>query len=270
MGVDPHGSILAEPESLNTSTEGYQVEGIGYDFIPEALERKVIDRWVKSADKESFVMARRLIREEGILCGGSSGTAVAAAVKAAKELGPGKRCVVILPDSVRNYMTKFLSEDWMKAKGFTDQAFAKEQESKKLQWGGAKVVDLQLKAAVTITDMSPAREAIHLMEHNGFDQLPVVSAKNGRLIGLVTLGNLLSRIASGRVGVDGHVKDVMFKFQKVGAHFTEITDDTPLEELTKFFETNSAGIVTEHGGQKVKAVITKVDLVSFLVRKASV
>ncbi|KAG0279793.1 hypothetical protein BGZ95_000198 [Linnemannia exigua] len=269
VGVDPHGSILAEPESLNTSTEGYQVEGIGYDFIPEALERGVIDRWIKSADKESFVMARRLIREEGILCGGSSGTAVAAAVKAAKELGPGKRCVVILPDSVRNYMTKFLSDDWMKAKGFTDQAMVKEQESKKLQWGGAKVADLHLKAAVTITDMSPAREAIHLMEHNGFDQLPVVSAKNGRLVGLVTLGNLLSRIASGRVGVDGHVKDVMFKFQKIGAHFTEITDATPLEELTKFFENNSAGIVTEHGGQKVKAVITKVDLVSFLVKKAS-
>ncbi|KAG0069998.1 hypothetical protein BGZ89_001658 [Linnemannia elongata] len=270
VGVDPHGSILAEPESLNTTTEGYQVEGIGYDFIPEALERKVIDRWVKSADKESFVMARRLIREEGILCGGSSGTAVAAAVKVAKELGPGKRCVVILPDSVRNYMTKFLNDDWMKAKGFTDQAFVKEEESKKLQWGGAKVADLHLKAAVTITDMSPAREAIHLMEHNGFDQLPVVSAKNGRLVGLVTLGNLLSRIASGRVGVDGLVKEVMFKFQKVGAHFTEITDDTPLEELTRFFETNSAGIVTEHGGQKVKAVITKVDLVSFLVKKTSV
>lgn len=269
MGVDPHGSILAEPESLNTSTEGYQVEGIGYDFIPEALERKVIDRWVKSADKESFVMARRLIREEGILCGGSSGTAVAGAVKVAKELGPGKRCVVILPDSVRNYMTKFLNDDWMKAKGFTDQAFVQEEESKKLQWGGAKVSDLHLKAAVTVTDMSPAREAIHLMEHNGFDQLPVVSAKNGRLVGLVTLGNLLSRIASGRVHVDGHVKDVMFKFQKVGAHFTEITDDTPLEELTKFFEKNSAGIVTEHGAQKVKAVITKVDLVSFLVKKSS-
>ncbi|KAF9965412.1 hypothetical protein BGZ70_004904, partial [Mortierella alpina] len=90
VGVDPHGSILAQPESLNTSTEGYKVEGIGHDFIPDVLERPLVDKWVKSADKESFIMARRLIREEGILCGGSSGTAVAAAIQAARELGPGK------------------------------------------------------------------------------------------------------------------------------------------------------------------------------------
>ncbi|KAG0198714.1 hypothetical protein BGX28_007876 [Mortierella sp. GBA30] len=270
VGVDPHGSILAQPESLNTSTEGYKVEGIGYDFIPDVLDRHLIDKWIKSADKESFIMARRLIREEGLLCGGSSGTAVAAAVKAAKELGPGKRCVVLLPDSVRNYMTKFLNDDWMKANGFTDQAMVEEQEVKKLQWGGATVADLHLKAAVTITNTSPCREAILLMERNGFDQLPVVSSKSGRLVGLVTLGNLLSRIASGRVQIDGQVQDVMFKFQKAGAHFTEITDETPLEDLTRFFEKNSAGVVTDHGGFKVKAVITKVDLVSYLVKKASV
>jgi cystathionine beta-synthase len=261
---------LAQPESLNTSTEGYKVEGIGYDFIPEVLDRSLIDKWIKSEDKESFVMARRLIREEGILCGGSSGTAVAAAVKAAKELGPGKRCVVLLPDSVRNYMTKFLNDGWMKDNGFTDQAMVKEQESKQLQWGGATVRSLNLKAAVTVTNTSHCLEAISLMEHNGFDQLPVVSSKNGRLIGLVTLGNLLSRIAAGRVQVDGHVQEVMFKFQTSGHYFTEITDDTPLENLTGFFEKNSAGVVTEKGGAKVKAVITKVDLVSFLVKKATV
>ncbi|KAF9162414.1 hypothetical protein DFQ26_003568 [Actinomortierella ambigua] len=271
VGVDPHGSILAQPESLNTSTESYKVEGIGYDFIPEALDRSLIDRWIKSEDKESFVMARRMIREEGILCGGSSGTAVAAAVHAAKELGPGKRCVVLLPDSVRNYMTKFLNDGWMQTNGFTDQtSLASEAESKKLQWDAATIADLHLKPAVTVTNTSPCREAIGLMERNGFDQLPVVSAKNGRLVGLVTLGNLLSRMATGRVKVDGQVHEVMFKFQKSGVHFVEITDETPLADLSGFFEKNSAGVVTEKGGSKVKAVVTKVDLVSYLVKKASV
>ncbi|KAG9063730.1 hypothetical protein KI688_003842 [Linnemannia hyalina] len=269
VGVDPHGSILAQPESLNASTEGYKVEGIGYDFIPEALERNLIDKWIKSEDKASFIMARRMIREEGILCGGSSGTAMAAAVEAAKELGPGKRCVVLLPDSVRNYMTKFLNDGWMQENGFTDQTMVIEQETKHLQWGGATVGSLHLKAAVTVTNTSRCREAILLMERNGFDQLPVVSSRNGRLVGLVTLGNLLSRIAAGRVQVDGQVKDVMFKFQKVGTHFTEITDESLLEDLTGFFEKNSAGVVTERGGSKVKAVITKVDLVSFLVKKTA-
>lgn len=120
VGVDPHGSILAQPESLNTQMVSYKVEGIGYDFIPDVLERSLVDEWIKSSDKESFLMARRLVREEGLLCGGSSGTAMAAAVKVAKRLTKGQRCVVILPDSIRNYMTKFLDDDWMRENGFSE------------------------------------------------------------------------------------------------------------------------------------------------------
>lgn len=108
VGVDPIGSILAVPDTLNDENrlKPYQVEGIGYDFIPEVLHRDIVDRWIKMGDKDSFVMARRLIREEGLLCGGSSGTAVAAALIAAKDLKKGQKCVVVLPDSTRNYMTK--------------------------------------------------------------------------------------------------------------------------------------------------------------------
>ena len=81
-----------------------QVEGIGYDFIPTVLDRSVVDKWYKSDDAESFHYARMLIKEEGLLCGGSSGSALAAAIKAAKTLKAGQRCVVLLPDSIRNYL----------------------------------------------------------------------------------------------------------------------------------------------------------------------
>ncbi|KCV71933.1 cystathionine beta-synthase [Fonticula alba] len=119
VAVDPKGSILAEPESLNTTDiTTYQVEGIGYDFIPDVLDRSIVTEWIKTEDSESFEMARRLIREEGLLCGGSSGAAVVGALQAAKKLKAGQRCVVILPDSIRNYMSKHLSDGWMKEKGF--------------------------------------------------------------------------------------------------------------------------------------------------------
>uniref|UniRef100_A0A915IY34 Tryptophan synthase beta chain-like PALP domain-containing protein n=1 Tax=Romanomermis culicivorax TaxID=13658 RepID=A0A915IY34_ROMCU len=115
VGADPVGSILAGPD------EGgfYEVEGIGYDFIPAVIDRTVVDRWVKTKDKESLETARQLIREEGLLCGGSSGASMWAALQAAKDLKEGQRCVVLLPDGVRNYMTKFLSDSWMTERGFS-------------------------------------------------------------------------------------------------------------------------------------------------------
>lgn len=114
VGVDPVGSILAGEEPVGS----YLVEGIGYDFIPDVLKRELVDQWVKSRDRESFLTARRLIREEGLLCGGSSGSTMWGALEAAKRLGPNQNCVVILSDGVRNYMTKFIENKWMKQNGF--------------------------------------------------------------------------------------------------------------------------------------------------------
>lgn len=114
IGVDPYGSILGG----GTEVYPYLVEGIGYDFFPPVLNNQLVDEYIKVNDENSFLMARRLIREEGLLVGGSSGTAVWAAIKAAKNLKKGDKCVVILPDGVRNYLSKFVDDHWMRAEGF--------------------------------------------------------------------------------------------------------------------------------------------------------
>lgn len=114
VGADPVGSILGG----GTEVEPYLVEGIGYDFFPEVLDNNLVDEYVKTEDEESFIMARRLIKEEGFLCGGSCGSAMVAALKSAKHLDKDKKCLVVLPDSIRNYMTKFPSDQWMKDQGF--------------------------------------------------------------------------------------------------------------------------------------------------------
>jgi cysteine synthase A len=116
IGVDPYGSILGG----GTDVFSYLVEGIGYDFFPKVLDNTLVDEYVKVHDKESFLMARRLIREEGLLVGGSSGSAVWAALQVATRLKTGKKCLVLLPDSIRNYLTKFPDDKWMQTNGFMD------------------------------------------------------------------------------------------------------------------------------------------------------
>ncbi|EKD70979.1 MAG: hypothetical protein ACD_46C00308G0003 [uncultured bacterium] len=114
IGVDPFGSILGG----GTEVYPYLVEGIGYDFIPDVLDNSLVDKYIKVNDENSFLIARRLIREEGLLVGGSSGTAVWAALQAAKSLKKGEKCLVILPDGIRNYLSKFVDHHWMEQHGF--------------------------------------------------------------------------------------------------------------------------------------------------------
>ena len=114
VGADPEGSILGGGEEVSS----YLVEGIGYDFIPDVLDNSLIDEYIKTKDEESFIMARRLIKEEGLLCGGSCGATMVAAMKAASKLKENQNCLVILADGIRNYMTKFPNDSWMKKNGF--------------------------------------------------------------------------------------------------------------------------------------------------------
>ena len=114
IGVDPYGSILGGGDEIFP----YQVEGIGYDFFPKVLDNSIIDEYIKLPDAESFETARQIIKQEGLLIGGSSGGAVWAALQCAKHLKSNDKCLVILPDSIRNYLSKFVDDSWMKENKF--------------------------------------------------------------------------------------------------------------------------------------------------------
>lgn len=128
VAVDPFGSILAKPDSMNNGSDrtgqkrltAYQVEGIGYDFIPTVLDQDVVDIWIKSDDDESFAMGRNVVRHEGLLIGGSCGATMAGAYRFIREhnIGAGKRVGVLFADSSRNYMSKFMDDDWLTKEGF--------------------------------------------------------------------------------------------------------------------------------------------------------
>ena len=117
VGVDPEGSILGGRDEVGT----YQVEGIGYDFIPDVLDRELVDEWIYCNDRDSFLMARRLIREEGLLVGGSSGSAAWGMLQALPSYPDTRKALVLLPDSIRNYLSKFVTDEWMREHGFLDQ-----------------------------------------------------------------------------------------------------------------------------------------------------
>ncbi|TAJ02409.1 MAG: cystathionine beta-synthase [Planctomycetota bacterium] len=246
VGVDPVGSILAGPGPIGT----YKVEGIGYDFIPDVLDRSLVDEWIKSRDAESFQYARRLIRQEGLLCGGSSGSAVWAAVEIAKKYGPGKRIVTILPDSIRNYMTKFLDEHWMRENGFAEQGWETTTVSDVLRRLGNRKVHVT-SSSETVAD------AVMQMKEHGISQLPVVD--DGMVVGIVTEADLLSKLVEDRASLASSVAEVMFR--KV--HTVRPEDDAG--QLTKLFADGLIGLVVDNGG-KLLGIVTKMDLVDFLTK----
>ncbi|CAI5772482.1 cystathionine beta-synthase-like isoform X1 [Podarcis lilfordi] len=270
VGVDPDGSIVALPSSLNTiSAEDttMEVEGIGHDFIPTVLDRSVVDQWCKSNDKESFLMARRLIREEGLLCGGSAGSAMSVAVKAAKHLKEGQRCVVLLPDSVRNYMSKFLNDKWMVKNGFLKE----DVEEHHPWWWTIKVQKLSLLAPLTLLPDVNCQKAIEILREKAYDQAPVV-AESGLILGMVTLSNILSSVLAGTAQFSDPVMKVMYQ------QFSKISLDDTLGKLSHILENDHFAIVVHEleqynadGSsfmkQMVFGVVTAVDLLSFVTPK---
>ncbi|XP_044297504.1 cystathionine beta-synthase-like protein isoform X4 [Varanus komodoensis] len=269
IGVDPEGSILAEPEELNASDKTtYEVEGIGYDFIPTVLDRSLVDKWYKCNDEESFAFARMLIREEGLLCGGSSGSAMSVAVKAAKQLKEGQRCVVLLPDSVRNYMSKFLSDKWMNQKGFMTE---EDDIIHKPWWWNLKVQELSLSAPLTVLPSVTCEKTIAILREKGFDQVPVVD-ESGVILGMVTLGNMLSSVLAGKVQPSDQVNKIIYKqFKKIHLHDN-------LGKLSQILEIDHFALVVHeqiqyHSDgnsskrQMVFGVVTAIDLLNFVTTR---
>jgi cystathionine beta-synthase len=247
IGVDPEGSILAGPGEIKT----YKVEGIGYDFIPDVLDRRLVDRWIKSNDRDSFLTARQLIRQEGLLIGGSSGSAVWAAMQVCRDLGPGKRVVVILPDSIRNYLTKFADDRWMRQQGFF-----------KADWEVGTVGDVMRtigrRAVISLDLNDKVSRATDMFKEHGISQMPVLDA--GKLAGILTESDLLHQLMGGRVDNDTVCAEVMER--KVSTVSTHAGSG----ELPRIFERGEVAIVVDDD-RHVLGILTKMDLIEMLAAR---
>jgi len=266
VGVDPLGSILAEPENLNrTDVTYYDVEGTGYDFIPTVLDRSVVDKWIKSADKDAFIMARRLIREEGLLCGGSSGATMHCAVQAARDLKPGQRCVALLADGVRNYMTKFLDDQWL-----ADRDIIELQEEA-TWWANEKVSSLELSAPLSILPSVSVEHAVDIMVREGFDQLPVIT-ESGKIVGVATMGSLKAKLLKGKVNGSDPVEAATY------STFKKLNLDTTLSKLSRVLDTEHFALVVHNQRlytnerdiqerEVIVGIVTDIDLLQHIARR---
>jgi cystathionine beta-synthase len=250
VGVDPEGSILAGPGPIKT----YKVEGIGYDFIPDVLDRRLVDRWVKSNDKDSFRVARQLIRQEGLLVGGSCGAAVWAAMQVAKDFPPGARIVCILADGIRNYLTKFVDDRWLRENGFLEE-----------DWAIGTIAELLRamppRTVVTADVGDPLGKAVALFKAHGFSQLPVID--RGRLAGILTEADALRALVDGGASASTSVAEVMER--KVST----IAPHAPASELPRIFERGEVALVVDEQ-KAVLGIVTKLDMIEHLTRKPSV
>jgi len=251
VGADPVGSILREYfyHRRFIPPAPYKVEGIGEDILPGNLHFDYIDEIYSVTDKESFTMARRLTREEALLVGGSSGSAVHVALQVAQNLTEEDLVVVLLPDGGRAYLSKFYSDEWMRENRFLDieRVLIKhilEAKSK------------EIPPLVAVKAEDTVREALKLMKKYFISQLPVL--EDHRSVGSVEEGPLTSRVLEDQAVLDDTVKNVM------AASFPVVRYDDTLERAKYLLSQGYAALLVEELGQLI-GVITKFDLIEFLV-----
>ena len=244
VGVDPIGSILAGPGPIHS----YKVEGIGYDFVPDVFDRSLVDTWVKTSDRESFQLARRLISEEGLLCGGSSGSVVYAALKEAKNLSKGQNCVVLLPDGVRNYMTKFIDDKWMRDNRFTGVSAIQ---------GNVGLLLHSKSTVISLGHTATVKDAIALMTDRGISQIPVTHA--GSLIGMVREDDLLRYLSTGEIDSTSTLGDLMDR------NVPTVEESTPVSALQEILMYSTCAVVIDDRRRPLH-IVTKIDVVDWLVK----
>jgi len=251
VAVDPEGSVLGG--FFRTGTTGkavpYQVEGIGEDMVPGSIHFEFLDEFVEVNDRESFRMARRLARDEGFFVGGSSGSAVAGALKwlAKRPLPDGAAVVVLLPDSGDRYLTKFYSDDWMREKGFLDVgATARELVGRK----GA------VPALVAVEPTTVVRDALALLRQHGFAVLPVLSGTTS--VGTVQEDHILHAGLIDETVLDRSVR------QALSPPLPEVSADAPVSEVLHRFKEEGTLLVRDSTTDAPVGVLTRHDLVGYL------
>ena len=257
VGADPVGSLIYDTfQGGGKLPPGayprvYKVEGIGEDFLPDTLDLHYVDDVIQVSDKESFWMARQLVREEGLFCGGSSGTACYAALQVARQLPADKVVVVVLPDSGSRYLSKIFNDVWMRENRMLEASLAE-----------ARVEDLLRgkPLPLVIAHIADSKASvIQRMKENGISQLPVVD-EHGCYAGLVTEVELLQHLFLSEHQEGETIEDVVAQEAAV-----PIVAATPLSELTGIFGQQKVAVVLED--HRPVGIVTKIDLIDYLAAR---
>jgi cystathionine beta-synthase len=253
IAVDPVGSVFHHYFKTGKlpTPHVYKVEGIGEDMLTKAMDFSVVDEIYQATDKESFLMARRLTTEEGLFVGGSSGAAVAVAVKVAEKIGPGKRVVVILPDSGDRYLSKIYSDEWMKDNGFLEA----EPRLGKVR----DILHLRKQKVIVAHSGDRVAQVIAKMKKYDISQLPVVD--NGKVLGMITEVDLLNYLVAGKHRVREAIKSI------VERDVATLDPETSISTLSEIFSAGerNAVLVMEKG--KLVGLVTKIDMIDYLAKK---
>ncbi|HET9029003.1 MAG TPA: cystathionine beta-synthase [Candidatus Aquilonibacter sp.] len=244
VGADPEGSIYS-----GDTPRSYAVEGIGMNYLPETVDLKVIDEVVRVSDRESFLMARRITREEGLLVGGSSGTAAVAAIKLAKTLPKDAIVVVIFPDSGRGYMSKIFNDEWMIANGFLAEG------KRKSTVGDVLRGKTPLPPMITVKPDDTVKTALDLLRKYEISQIPVV--KGHEMVGSINDVGVMQAVFDRSDILHKPITDVM------GRPFPVLEQFSPVEAAYKLLTLANPAVVVTDDGEPV-GVLTRQDIISFL------